>query len=81
MQIAARNARGGKTRDAKRKPDLRIDRHGIDARGHGAVRRRGENRLPRGLRSATAVVPQVDHRIGEGLEGVVQLTEAIKAKQ
>src|ERR1700761_9596871 len=32
-------------------------------------------------RSAPAVVPEIDHRIGEGLECVVQLTEAIKAKQ
>ena len=31
-------------------------------------------------RSAQAVVPEIDHRIGQGLEGVVDLTEAIKAK-
>jgi len=32
-------------------------------------------------RSAPAVMPEVDHRIGKGLEGIVQLTETIKAKQ
>src|SRR5690242_12612719 len=32
-------------------------------------------------RSAPAVMPEIDHRIGEGLEGVMQLTETIKAKQ
>ena len=32
-------------------------------------------------RSGLAVVPEIDHRIGKGLEGVVQLAEAIKAKQ
>jgi hypothetical protein len=37
----ARNSGGGRTRDAKRKFNLRIDQHGIDARGHGAMRRRG----------------------------------------
>ena len=26
-------------------------------------------------------MPEIDHRVGEGLECVVQLTEAIKAKQ
>ena len=26
-------------------------------------------------------MPEIDHRIGKGLEGVVQLTEAIEAKQ
>src|SRR3954468_1969026 len=26
-------------------------------------------------------MPEIDHRIGKGLEGVVQLTEAIKPKQ
>ena len=34
-----------------------------------------------GLGSDPAVVPEIDHRIGKGLEGVVQLAEAIKAKQ
>ena len=32
-------------------------------------------------RSAPAVMPEIDHRIGEGLEGVVQLTETLKTKQ
>src|SRR3954466_4059958 len=32
-------------------------------------------------RSALAVVPEIDHGIGKGLEGVMDLTEAIKAKQ
>jgi hypothetical protein len=32
-------------------------------------------------RSALAVVPEIDHRIGQGLECVVELTEAIKTKQ
>jgi hypothetical protein len=26
-------------------------------------------------------MPQVDHRVGKGFEGVVQLTDALKAKQ
>ena len=26
-------------------------------------------------------MPQVDHRVSEGLEGVVQLTDTVKAKQ
>jgi hypothetical protein len=26
-------------------------------------------------------MPEVDHRVGKGFEGVVQLTETIKAKQ
>ncbi len=30
---------------------------------------------------ALAVVPEIDHRVGEGLECVVDLTEAIEAKQ
>src|SRR5260221_2413149 len=33
------------------------------------------------VRSAPAVVPEIDHRIGESFECVVQLTEAIEAKQ
>jgi hypothetical protein len=32
-------------------------------------------------RSVAAVMPQVNHRIGEGFEGVVQLTDALTAKQ
>ena len=32
-------------------------------------------------RSALTVVPEIDHRIGKGLEGVMQPAEAIKAKQ
>jgi hypothetical protein len=44
----ARNEGDGNTHDAKRKPDLRIDRHGIDAHEHGTMRRRGENRQPEG---------------------------------
>ena len=32
-------------------------------------------------RSALAVVPEIDHCIGKRLERIVQLTEAIKAKQ
>src|SRR3954451_18132239 len=32
-------------------------------------------------RSALAVVPEIDHRIGKHLEGVVDLTEAVEAKQ
>src|SRR5947209_19918294 len=31
--------------------------------------------------TSLAVGPEIDHRIGEGLEGVVQLTETVKAKQ
>jgi len=33
------------------------------------------------VRSVRAVVPEIDHRIGEGFECVVQLTEALEAKQ
>jgi hypothetical protein len=33
------------------------------------------------VRSAPAVVPQIDHRISKGLECVVQLTETVKALQ
>ena len=32
-------------------------------------------------RSASAVMPEIDHRIGKGLECIVQPTETIKAKQ
>ncbi|MEA2855498.1 MAG: hypothetical protein QOE02_5568 [Rhodospirillaceae bacterium] len=32
-------------------------------------------------RLASAVVPQIDHRIGKGLQCVVQRTEGIKAQQ
>ncbi|HEY2609074.1 hypothetical protein P0D88_03525 [Paraburkholderia sp. RL18-103-BIB-C] len=31
--------------------------------------------------SAAAVVPQIDHRIGQRLEGVVQMAEALEAQQ
>lgn len=31
-------------------------------------------------RSTTAIVPQIDHRVGHGLECVVQLTDTIEAK-
>jgi len=33
------------------------------------------------MRSTLAEVPQIDHRISQGLECVVQLTEAIESKQ
>jgi len=33
------------------------------------------------VRSVRAVVPEIDHRIGEGFECVVQLTEVLEAKQ
>jgi hypothetical protein len=44
---------------------------------HGAARR---NPITAGS-SALAIVPEIDHRIGQGLECVVELTEAIKTKQ
>ena len=53
--------------------------HGSDVQDHGAARRKRNSIMSAG--SAPAVVPEIDHRVGEGLEGVVQLTEAIKAKQ
>ena len=53
--------------------------HGSDVQDHGAARRKRNSTTTAG--SAPAVVPEIDHRIGEGLECVVQLTEAIKAKQ
>src|SRR5476649_2527760 len=40
-----------------------------------------ESKNGRRTRSGLAVMPQVDHRVGEGFEGVVQLTDALKAKQ
>ena len=33
------------------------------------------------MRSTLAEVPQIDHRISQGLECVVQLTEAIETNQ
>src|SRR5580704_17166448 len=33
------------------------------------------------VKSAPAVVPQIDHRIGNGFECVVQLTETLRAQQ
>ena len=53
--------------------------HGSDVQDHDAARRKRSSTTTAG--SAPAVVPEIDHRIGEGLECVVQLTEAIKAKQ
>ena len=53
--------------------------HGPDVQDHGAARRKRNSTTTAGL--GPAVVPEIDHRIGEGLECVVQLTEAIKAKQ
>ena len=53
--------------------------HGSDVQNHGAARRKRNSTTTAG--SAPAVVPEIDHRIGEGLECGVQLTEAIKAKQ
>jgi hypothetical protein len=50
-----------------------------DKQDHGGARR-NRNSITAD-RSALAVVPEIDHRIGKGLEGVVQLAEAIKAKQ
>ena len=45
------------------------------------VRCTGKETQALAVRSAPAVVPQIDHRIGKGLECVVQLTETVKAQQ
>jgi len=52
--------------------------HGPDVQDHDATRRE-RNSIPT-AGSASAVMPEIDHRIGECLECVVQPTEAIKAK-
>ena len=41
----------------------------------------GHHENPSAVRSILAEVPQVDHRIGQGFEGVLQLAEAIEPKQ
>ncbi|SIT47805.1 hypothetical protein BN2475_820009 [Paraburkholderia ribeironis] len=43
--------------------------------------RAGTENLSDALQSDAAVVPQVDHRIGEGLERVVKKAEAFEAQQ
>jgi hypothetical protein len=45
------------------------------------ARRTGKEKQASPVRSALAVVPQIDHRRGNGFECVVQLTETFKAQQ
>src|ERR1700693_106678 len=52
---------------------------GPDMRNHGVAHRKRNSATITG--STPAVMPEIDHCIGEGLESVVQLTEAIEAKQ
>src|ERR1700686_5539816 len=47
----------------------------------GSRRAAPESRHPCGTRSAAAVVPQIDHRVGKRLEGVVHGTDALEAQQ
>jgi hypothetical protein len=52
--------------------------HGTDEQER--ARCDGDETQASGVRSAPAVMPEVDYRIGEGLECVVQPTEAFEAQ-
>jgi hypothetical protein len=54
-------------------------RDATDEQNHGAMHRT-LNTFSR-VKSAPAVVPQIDHCIGKGFECVVQLTETFKAQE
>src|SRR5689334_24416675 len=54
---------------------------GVERASRSAARIRQHRNPIIADRSAPAVMPEIDHRIGEGLEGVVQLTEALKTQQ
>src|SRR3978361_1679096 len=56
------------------------DGFGIARTSNVMARRARSNSITTG-RSAQAVVPEIDHCVGQGLECVVQLTETIKTKQ
>ena len=55
--------------------------HNVDKRDRG-VAHRNENQpaADSGRRLDLAVVPEIDHRVGEGLERVVHPTDALKAQ-
>lgn len=54
---------------------------GADERERGAMRCAGDETRALSARSAAAVVAQVDHGVGQRLERIVKLTDAIEAKQ
>ena len=63
-------------------PLLAVFGHDAGKRDRGAPRR---NEIPpvadSGRGSDLAVVPEIDHRVGEGLERVVQPADALEAQQ
>lgn len=52
-----------------------------DQRARGASERADDAAPSQGGRSVPAVVAQVDHRVGERLEGVMHVTDAFEAQQ